>query len=183
MRNSVIAVIAGSLLVAGCSQGTEDAGGGEAIGTEELAERASDIVRPDPGLYRSTVELLEVDMPGAPAGMEDTMKRAMGGANSTTEYCLTSEDAERGFEEMAKNSQKGDCSFERFEADGGKIDAAMTCRGGEGGEGAVMQMTMQGTGGRTASEMTMTMQTEAPGMGKATMRMKATHQRIGDCPG
>ncbi|MGV3555928.1 MAG: DUF3617 domain-containing protein [Croceibacterium sp.] len=145
-----------------------------------MADRAREVVRPDPGLYRANVELLEIDMPGAPAGMEDNMKRMMGGANSTTEYCLTREDAERGFEEMARNSQKGDCSFERFDADGGRIDAAMTCRGGEG---SVMRMTMQGIGGRTSSEMAMSMQTEAPGMGKTTMRMKATHQRIGDCPG
>lgn len=180
MRNRAIAALMFSIFVLGCSGGDQEAGGDEAISTEELADRARNVVRPDPGLYRSTVELLEIDMPGAPAGMEDTMKRMMGGANSTTEYCLTREDAERGFEEMAKKSQEGDCSFERFDADGGRIDAAMTCRSGEDN---VMRMTLKGTGGRTSSEMTMSMQTEAPGMGKATMRMKATHQRIGDCTG
>lgn len=177
MRNRVSVAVASAFLLVACSGSDEDGGTGEPISTEELADRARDMVRPDPGLYRSTVELLEVDMPGAPAGVEDSMKRAMGGSESTTEYCLTPEDAERGFEEMAKNSQQADCSFERFDADGGTIDAVMNCKSG----GNAMRMTLQGTGGRTSSEMTMAMEMEAPGMGKAVMRMKATHQRIGDC--
>jgi hypothetical protein len=179
VRYPTIAAITLSLILAACSSGEdEQAGSGETISNEEVAERAREAVRPEPGLYRSTVELLEVDMPGAPAGVEDTMKRMMGGSNSTNEYCLTQEDVDRGFEEMARNSQQGDCSFERFDADGGEIDAVMTCDAPGGG---TMRITMQGTGGPTSSEMTMSMATEMAGMGTANMRMKATHERIGEC--
>lgn len=180
MRRSIPAVFAFTLALAACSGGEESPGSGETISNEEVAERARDVVRPEPGLYRSTVELLEVDVPGAPAGAADMMKGMMGGSNSTTEYCLTQEEVDRGFEEMARNSQSGDCTFERFDAEGGEIDAVMTCTA-QGGN--TMRMTMQGTGGETSSEMTMSMETEMPGMGTANMRMKATHQRIGECAG
>lgn len=179
MRYPIIAATL-SLALAACSSGEEEAGSGETISTEEVAERARNAVRPEPGLYRATVEVLEVDIPGAPEGTADMMKRMMGDSRNTSEYCLTQEDVDRGFEEMARNSQEGDCSFERFDVDGGDIDAAMTCSV-QGGR--TMRMTMQGTGGTTSSEMTMSMETDMPGMGAANMRMKATHQRIGECPG
>ena len=180
MRYPTIAAMTLSLALAACSSGEDEPSSGETISTEEVAERARDAVRPEPGLYRSTVELLEVDMPGAPAGVEDTMKRMMGGSNTASEYCLTQQDVDRGFEEMARKSQQGDCTFERFDVDGGDIDAAMNCTV-QGGQ--TMRMTMQGTGGPTSSEMTMNMETDMPGVGTANMRMKATHQRIGDCTG
>jgi putative hemolysin len=181
MRYPTIAAMTFALALAACSDGEEDkAGSGKTVSTEEVAEKARDLVKPEPGLYRSTVELLEVDIPGAPDGAADMMKGMMGTSNSTSEYCLTQADVDRGFEEMIKNSQKGDCTFERFEAEGGEIDAVMNCTA-EGGN--TMHMTMQGTGGATSSEMTMNMETEMPGMGKTNMRMTAKHQRIGDCAG
>ena len=110
MRYPTIAAMTLSLALAACSSGEDEPSSGETISTEEVAERARDAVRPEPGLYRSTVELLEVDMPGAPAGVEDTMKRMMGGSNTASEYCLTQQDVDRGFEEMARKSQQGDCT-------------------------------------------------------------------------
>jgi hypothetical protein len=181
MRYPTIAAMTFALALVACSGGEEKkAGSGETVSSKEVAEKARDMVKPKPGLYRSTVELLEVDIPGAPAGAADMMKGMMGSSNSTSEYCLTQADVDRGFEEMLKNSQKGECTFERFEADGGEIDAVMNCTA-QGGN--AMRMTMQGTGGATSSEMTMNMETEMPGMGKANMRMTAKHQRIGDCAG
>lgn len=177
MRYPMIAAMTLSMALAACSSGEEEAGSGETISNEEVVERAREAVRPEPGLYRSTVELLEVDLPGAPEGVADMMRDAMG-SNAPTEYCLTQEEVDEGFEEMARNSQNGDCSFERFDADGGEIDAVMNCNTGDGN---TARMTMQGTGGPTSSEMTMTMESEVPGMGTANMRMKATHERIGDC--
>ena len=180
MRQPITAALALALALSACSgREEEDAGSGETISSEEVAERARDVVRPEPGLYRATVEMLEVDVPGAPAGAADMLKGMMGGANTTTEYCLTAEEVERGYEEMVRNSQEGDCTFERFDAAGGKIDAVMTCKATDGN---TTRMTMQGTGGRTSSEMTMSMQSEMAGMGTANFKMKATHERIGECP-
>ena len=64
MRYPTIAAMTLSLALAACSSGEDEPSSGETISTEEVAERARDAVRPEPGLYRSSVELLEVDMPG-----------------------------------------------------------------------------------------------------------------------
>ena len=96
------------------------------------------------------------------------------------EYCLTEADVEEGFEAMARQSQDGDCTFSKFDVDGGSIDAAMTCRAPEGG--GEMAMTMTGTAEPTSSVMDMTMRGNMTGEGESTIRMRTTHERIGDCP-
>ncbi|WP_156494138.1 DUF3617 family protein, partial [Erythrobacter sp. HI0028] len=86
----------------------------------------------------------------------------------------------KGFEEMARQAQEDgdDCSFEKFDASGGQIDAVMNCE--VEGQGAA-RMTMKGRGGETSSEMTMTMDAEAPGGQTMTMTMNSSQERIGDC--
>jgi len=170
-----------TLVLTGCGSpdAGDETGGGESISVEEVAARAkANAVRPEPGEYRVSMEVLEVDIPGAPQGTADMMKDMMGG--QTHNYCLRPEDVENGFEEMAKQGQEGDCSFQRFDVAGGDFDAQMTCNAG--GQGT-MTMTMKGTGTPTSSEVDMTMKGNMTGMGESTIRMKARHDRIGDCPG
>lgn len=179
MRYPIMLTFAAAL--AACGSGSEDAAGGDTLSNEEVAERASEAIRLEPGQYRSTVDLVSIDIPGAPAEVVEMMKRSMSAESSTTEYCLTPEDAEKGYEEMARNSAEGDCSFSRFDVDGGDIDAEMVCEGGP--QGATARMTLSGTGTSTSSDITMTMQMDAAGMGDGTMTIRARHERIGDCPG
>lgn len=176
-----LAAAISALSLAAC--GSADDAGADAAGglsSEEVADRASEAIRLEPGQYRSTAELVRIDIPGAPAQVVEMMKRSMSGQNTTSEYCLTPEDAANGYEEMAKNSADGECSFARFDVDGGDIDAEMVCRN-VNGENA--RMTLDGTGTSTSSDMTMTMEMTIPEMGTGTMVMRARHQRIGDCPG
>ena len=158
--------------------GDEPAAGGGDISIAEAASRAeASGVKPMPGEYRVTVEVLEVDIPGAPEGMVDAMRGSMGGNSHT--YCMTQEDVDKGFEEMARQSQEGqDCSFERFDISGGDFDGKMICN--MAGQGS-MTMTMKGTGTPTRSEMDMRVEGDVGGMGKMNMRMKTTHERLGDC--
>jgi hypothetical protein len=167
-----------ALALAACSSGDPDADGDGAISMSEAAEEAerSGLIRPDPGMYRVEMAVLEVDLPGAPPQAIEMMKDMMGGQSH--QYCLTAEDAEKGFEEMARQSQDGECTFERFDADGGDIDARMVCE--LEGQGTTT-MTMTGSATRTSSQMEMTMQGDVPGMGESTMKMRSTQQRIGDC--
>lgn len=176
----VLAAAVSGLSLASCggAEETADAPGG--LSRDEVANRAEDIVRLEPGQYRSTAELVSIDIPGAPAQVLEMMKQSMGGRGTTSEYCLTPEEAAKGYEEMAKNSAEGDCSFQRFDVDGRDIDAEMTCKS-PGGEDA--RMRLAGTGTSTSSDMTMTMEMTIPEMGKGTMVMRAKHERIGDCPG
>ena len=44
-----------------------------------------------------------------------------------------------------------------------------------------IEMAMTGTATPTSSVMNMTMTGNMTGMGESTLRMKATHERVGDC--
>lgn len=170
------------LALAACGGPDADADGDGEISMKEAAARSSDMVKPEPGMYRATVEMIDVEVPGAPQEMQDMMKRMMSSGPQTHEYCLTPEEAAKGFEEMARQAQEdeGNCSFEKFEADGGRIDAVMNCaREGQGSA----RMAMKGTGGPTSSEMTMTMDAETPDGKTMKMTMKSSQQRIGECDG
>ncbi|KPP88256.1 MAG: DUF3617 domain-containing protein [Erythrobacter sp.] len=171
-------------LLAACGGANEEAGepaseadDGGAISSEEVLERArAGTVRPLPGLYRSEVELVDVDIPGAPPEATEMMRGQMAQSN---EFCLTEEDVEEGYRRMASEPQGDNCSFTKFDVDGGEIDAAMTCSDPDGGS---MNITMQGTGGETSSEFMMRMAGNFGGSGEGSMTMKQSSERIGDCP-
>lgn len=178
MRSTSLVLATLSLSLAAC--GGDAAGDNEPsenLSVEEVAERTRDNgIKPEPGQYRVSMEVLEVKIPGAPDGAADMMRGMMGG--QTHQYCLTQEDVENGFEDMVKQSQEGDCTFDKWDIDGGDFDGKMTCN--VPGQGS-MTMTMAGKGTPTRSEVDMTMQGNMGGMGESTIRMKATHERIGDC--
>ena len=180
MRRIAIAAAA-SLTLAACGGSTSaDADGDGEITMEEAAAKTADMVKPQPGKYRATVEFVDIEMPGAPQQVQDMMRGMFDQGPQTHEHCLTEEEAERGFEEMARQAREDDsnCRFEKFDADGGRIDAVMNCN--TGGQGAA-RMTMQGTGDETSSQMTMTMDAEGPGGETMKMTMQSSQERIGDC--
>ena len=175
VRALPIAIISTALVACGSSPPESESG--EGLSMAEVAERAEgSAIKPEPGQYRMTMEVLEVDIPGAPPQAADMMRSMMGG--QSTEYCLSQADVDKGFEEMARQGQDENCTFANFDIDGGDIDAKMTCD--VPGQGTVT-MTLDGTGTPTSSEMEMTMQGNMTGMGDSTIKMKTTHERIGDC--
>ncbi|WP_341712707.1 DUF3617 domain-containing protein [Erythrobacter sp.] len=180
MRRIVLAAMS-TLALAGCGSPSADADGDGEITMSEAVDKSKELVKPEPGKYRNTVQLVNLELPGAPKDVQDMMKQMMGKEPRTTEYCLTKEEAEKGFEEMAKQAQEDeDCSFEKFDAEGGKIDAIMNCKAD--GKGTA-RMTLQGTGTRTSSQMTMTIDAKGPDGNAMMMTMKSNQERIGDCDG
>lgn len=176
MRLLVLAAPLALVALTGCGEAESEAAGG-GLSRTEVTERARDTVQPQPGQYRAVMQVLEVNIPGAPAGAGDMLRQMMDG--QAREYCLTQEDVDKGYEEMARQSQDGDCTFERFDVQGGAIDALMICTGEQSNS---IQMAMTGTATPTSSVMDMTMTGDMTGMGESTLRMKATHERVGDCP-
>ena len=178
MNSARFSLVALSLCLAACGSDADvDTSANENLSAEEVAQRTRDSgIKPEPGQYRVNMEVLEVDVPGAPAGMVDMMRGAMGG--QTHEYCLTQDEVDKGFENIARQSQDGDCTFDKWDVDGGDFDGQMTCNAP--GEGK-MTMAMTGKGTATRSEVNMTMQGSMGGMGESTIKMKAVHERIGDC--
>lgn len=164
----------------GSSPGDEGtAANGAPITMEEATRRAGGIEKPQPGKYRASVEVLDISLPGAPPQVLEQMNAMKSAGAQTREYCLTPDQADKGFAEMIRqaNTDKS-CSFSKFDAQGGRIDAVMNCSRPGQGSG---RMVMQGTGSKTASDMTMTMDIAAPGGNTMTMKMRSQQERIGDC--
>jgi hypothetical protein len=176
MRNRAIwASAAAALMVSACSGGEKaDADGDGTVSASEAADVAASMPKPEAGLYRATITMTGIDVPGMGAEMQGHG----GGMTSTSEYCLTQADVDKGFEEMMKQGQDGSCSYERFNVAGGDMDAVMLCQTEEG----QARMEMKGTATATASEFDAKMKMDLDGMGNGTMRFKAKHERIGDCP-
>jgi hypothetical protein len=140
------------------------------------------MIKPQPGQYEASYELLEFDVPGMPEAARAQMEQAMGGAAEVAKgikYCLTPEEAEsQGARSMAENMAEGNCTFAKFDVDGGTISADMQCSGPEGGTNHVL---MDGEVTPTGSTMTMTTEQEMSGR-QMRMKTRVTAKRIGDCP-
>lgn len=167
-----------ALALAGCKKEAGPEGEGKSLA--EAAQEASSLPKPQPGLYRSTVTLVSVEAPGMPPEAVAQMKSMFAQKQSGTEYCLTPDDAAKGYEERVKQmSGKPDCAFDHYSADGGKLDAKLTCKTPEGKS----VMAMQGTMTPTGSDVTMSMDQSGGGMpgGGMKMTMNVKSARVGDC--
>lgn len=176
-RNFTIIAAAGAvLLAAGCSgSGEADADGDGKVSMGEAARQAeSQGMKPQPGLYKTTVTMTGLEIPGMPPGMADHGA----GLTTTTEDCLTQEEVDQGFEALVKQGQDGECSYERFDMSGGKIDAVMVCAA----QGRRARMEMTGTTTPTSADLSATMAMDLDGSGRGTMSFTAKHERVGDCP-
>ena len=153
---------------------------------DEVIAEAGELEQPRPGQYRTSVELIEFSVPGLPAGQAEQLKSMMGNASAQgSTYCLTEQEAGKGFEESIRKMTEGSgemkCEFGRFAVDGDEIDAALTCKGPQG---VTADITLAGNAGAESSSMQMKMVQKAamlPG-GEMRMQMKMDSARVGDCP-
>lgn len=152
-----------------------------------VLSEAGKLEKPEPGQYQTTVKLLEFSVPGLPQSQADKLKSMMGTniGDQSSSYCLTAEDADKGFEDMIRKLSEGrgglTCEFARFDVNGGKIDAEMTCKGAQGMQSAI---TLNGTATPQSTSMRMAMTQSAamlPG-GEVRMDLQLDSRRIGECP-
>ncbi len=86
-------------------------------------------VKLQPGKWQTVVKILSIDAPGLPAQMAGPMKQQMSAMGAqTVETCVTPEMAAKPPENMFGGAQN--CTYEKFEMTGGKIDATLVCKGG-----------------------------------------------------
>jgi hypothetical protein len=179
--NRLLPAAAVFLALAGCSEEAK-----EPRTADEVIAEASELEKPRAGQYQTAVELIDFSVPGLPAQQAEQMKSVMGKATAQgNTYCLTEQEARKGFEESIRKMTEGSggmkCDFEDFAVDGGKIVAALTC---QGPQGLTAQIDLDGTTSAEASAMHMTMAQKAamiPG-GEMRIEMKMNSKRIGDCP-
>lgn len=181
MRNvtpfALLALSAAALAACGQSASDSGEGGGAAAGKDALAGAAEVAFRMQPGQYRTTVTIDRIEIPGMPGGMGDRMKAMLSQA-ANQESCVSPEQAARGVEIMKEQMARGQCQFDRFEASGGKISSAFTCKTAEG-----MQMRAASSGTYSATGSAVTAKGEMTGPGGVQMRIEQTivTERIGDC--
>lgn len=153
---------------------------------DEVIAEAGKLDAPRPGQYETSVEMIDFSIPGLPAQQAEQMKSMMGGmGGKASAHCLTPEEAEKGFEESVRKMTEGtgemDCEFAKFAVDGGKLDAALTCKGPQA---MTAEIALAGTASAEASSMRMKMVQKAamiPG-GEVRMEMQMNSRRIGECP-
>jgi len=175
MKRMIMAA-AGAAILAGCSDGGDaDADANGEVTPKEVARAVkAEGITPEPGQYKAVITMTGIDIPGMPPEMADHGA----GMITTTEYCLTQAEVDKGFEEMLKRGQSGECSYEKFAMKDGAFDGVMVCKTPEG----EARMTMTGTATPTTSDFTATMAMNFDGAGDGTMKFAAKHERIGDCP-
>ncbi len=150
--------------------------GGAAMGQVDPGDLAAfDAMRPDPGKYRTDMELVSFEAPGMPANMRGMMSQMMAsGFQRENTYCLTPEDTGQDWLEQMSNS---DCTLDEFSADGNSFSTAMSCDM----EGQSATIAMTGTASGNSSDVTMAMDFAVPDMGRITMTMRMQSQRVGEC--
>ncbi len=172
-------LIACALPLAACNSDPQVSA--ENASAEEVAHKVEPAGGSDnfvnPGLWRSTVTVDEMTIPGMPPEVAAQMKSAQG-RSQASEQCLTPDQARRPKEGFFGG--KENCRYERFAMGNGKIDAVMNC----GEDGATQKMTMAGTYSGDSYRMQMSMEAGAAG-GEAGMgmKMRVEAKRIGECTG
>jgi len=182
MRLIHTAPLAAAVLLAACG-GDADTNDDGTLSNEEVAAEAAGAIKPQPGLYRTSYEVLEFNVPGVPDSMKQQMQAQMGstpGMSGTSTSCLTREQVDaNGAEQMAKNMARGNCTVARFDVSGGALSSEMTCTAAGG---TTSHVVMEGQITPTSTTMTMTNEMDMVGMGKMQTKVRATSERIGDCP-
>ncbi|MEE4454525.1 DUF3617 domain-containing protein [Novosphingobium resinovorum] len=179
MTTAVMIAAAGALALAGCGS-KEDASDGATRSVEDVQKEAAKLDTPEAGEYRQVVEITRFEVPGMPKEAAEQMKTMMTAGQQST-ICLTKEDAEKGYRDMFRNVGKGDqCSYSKFDVDGGRLDAQMDCQSPQQGK-AVMKLngTVRNDGSDVTVDMDMT-GGQAP-MRSMKMTMHLTTTRLGDC--
>ncbi len=180
MRHIAILLPAVALLSACNSSPTVK---GENASVAEVAAATKGAVKLEPGKWETTVAILSVEGPGLPPGMADAMKQQS--KSQKVQTCLTPEQAAKPPQDMlgaAKN-----CTYEKFEMGGGKMDGTLVCKNMPGMPSGEMRATTSGKFASTSydvvSEATMEMPAAGGAQkgGKVITKTQVSGKRLGDC--
>ncbi len=127
-KNFAIPMIAAFALAA-CGSNADDATeASEAMSAEDVAGEMGSVETPIAGQYRTTPELLDINLPGAGAEFLEVLRSGFAeGAAEETTYCITEEQAANSCEEMLAQMAEGNCTVTRFDVEGSTVDAVMSC--------------------------------------------------------
>ncbi len=182
MSRTTLSVAALALALSGCSGGQKADDGQASTPEGAAANMAAAGIKLRPGEYESTMKVLELTMPGMPAGHAEAMKAAMGGQmEAPHRYCFTAEQAAEGPRRLVSRMQQGDCRMADFKSAGNSVSGTMQCSF----NGSTSTSKFEGTYAADGSTMTMESDQQMPGMaGKGMhMKMQVSTRRVGECSG
>jgi hypothetical protein len=123
-----------------------------------------------PGMWQSTVTILDMQSPRLPAGVGAGMR-----AHPTTvTACVTAAQAADGPRAVLQGSN-GKCHYTSFNASGGRLSAVMQCAFTRG------TMTVTSNGSYTATTMDVNGSSSATGPMQMTSKTHTVARRIGGC--
>lgn len=130
------------------------------------------------GMWRGALTLVDIDLgPDAPGGREQ-YRESLKQLERDTLACHRAEDI-KPFDIAALEKVAGGCTFLRYTAKGGRIDAQVQCKKDNA---PLTRVTIQGTTSPRAFDVTTSQQTGTPGEpGYVAVKLRATGTRIGDC--
>jgi hypothetical protein len=165
------------LLLAACGGQSGNEAGGNATGDAEApggGGGGAASVALQPGMWETTVEVVRMNMPNMPAGMNPPMPPP-----TTVNYCLTAaQAAQPNANFLTGSGEAGGCTSENLSMANGRIQGVVTCSA----QGTSMRSTMDGQFTPTSYEMTTQVETNAAGQ-TVEMETRTRARRTGDCPG
>mgnify|MGYP000968548527 CR=1 FL=1 len=128
----------------------------------EVQDATKDVTALNPGAWTMTSEIVNVELPsieGQDPQMAEAMIGSMKGRKTTTDTCLTAEQARSPNAGLIGGKDGGECSFESFSLSHGTLDSVMSCH--KKGEDARMVVATHGSysGDEVALDAVMRMDT------------------------
>jgi hypothetical protein len=123
-----------------------------------------------PGQWRSTVTIVDVQAPAAAASLAASMR----GKQNVLNRCLNAAQAPGGLH-LLLSGGKAQCRFTRFHLDGDHMSSTMVCTGPSG------STTTNSTGSFTPTSFDVTGTATTEGAMKMTIKTRTTGKRNGNC--
>jgi len=177
-----VCVIASVLCLTACNKGptvdVHNATGNEVVQAVKQSGVMSSDTMIEPGLWKSKVTVLDMNIPGMPAQYADKMKQSMAeNRDQTNTHCVKPEDVKKPKEDFFGADKN--CRYEHFTMGGGKIDIQMVCKE----EGSTQTSNMSGSYTPTSYSMDMSMNGSGGQQNGMTMKMHVDANRVGECTG
>jgi Protein of unknown function (DUF3617) len=143
---------------------------------QEMRKADADQSFVNPGRWKQTATLVDIDAPGMPPQVAEAMKKSMG-TSQVHETCLTPEKAKNPREDFFTGADKN-CRYQHFKWGDGKIDLKMLCTH----ENATQTMELAGTYQPNAYKMAMSVASKGSNPAEVmNMKMNVDAQRVGEC--
>lgn len=170
--------------LAACGSNSDDVAL-ENVSLQEAAGKAQAAIKLQPGQWQTTATIGELSMPGAPPEVQAAIGKSVARTNTVAD-CVTPEEAANPSAQMLTGGQGGQCRYENFSMNGGRMNAVMICS--QPGQPGEMRATLTGSYAPTQYTMDMAMKMALPGIatgatGEQGMSMTAriAGKRLGEC--